>query len=110
MFQVLRALDNLTASLEDTIQGGLQFQEEEVLCPAASPPPPPVPDTLVLLTDNRPLHDDEFAFAGAPAGFPNPLTSQQRSNPANLPGSQTMPKCRFNEIWGGGLARFFGEK
>jgi hypothetical protein len=35
--------------------------------------------------------------AGAPLGFPNLLTSPPRSNPANRPGSQTMPKCHFNK-------------
>ena len=35
--------------------------------------------------------------AGAPAGFPNLLTSPPRSNPANRPGPQTMPECRFNK-------------
>jgi hypothetical protein len=29
-----------------------------------------------------------------PAGFPNLLTSPPASNPANRPGSQTMPECR----------------
>jgi hypothetical protein len=36
--------------------------------------------------------------AGAPAGFPNLLTSTPWSNPANRPGSQTMPECRFNKF------------
>ena len=35
--------------------------------------------------------------AGAPAGFPNLLTSPPWSNPANRPGPQTMPECRFNK-------------
>jgi hypothetical protein len=35
--------------------------------------------------------------AGAPAGFPNLLTSPPWSNPTNRPGSQTMPECRFNK-------------
>jgi len=35
--------------------------------------------------------------AGAPAGFPNLLTSPPRSNPANHPVSHTMPQCRFNK-------------
>ena len=35
--------------------------------------------------------------ACAPAGFPNLLTSPPWSNPANRPGPQTMPECRFNK-------------